>query len=103
MIESALSSPTALVFALASGAILFALMMRELVLWFFGITRIEKQLTAIQESVARLEARSTVQSTTPGASSTPTATATSAATPTKSPLDTVEPPPSKSSNFPLQH
>jgi hypothetical protein len=57
ILERALSSPTTLAIFLVSGLLLFILMVRELVLWFFRISTLDRRLSEIQKSLARVEAR----------------------------------------------
>jgi hypothetical protein len=55
LVDHALSNPTTLWAVVISGVILFVLMTRELALWFFNISRVERRLEEIQSSMARME------------------------------------------------
>jgi hypothetical protein len=57
LVERALASPTALWVMLVSGIVLFVLMTRELVIWFFRISAVLSKLDQIQLTLERLDAR----------------------------------------------
>lgn len=89
LLELALASPWTLSIAVASGILLFVLMTRELVLWFFRISTLEKRILEVQGSLARIEAALKADAI--------KTTATKATA-----LDLVEPP-KPTANFPLQN